>query len=143
VAVGTGIQACKARDVNGDNVTDFLCTSSNAVSYIQGVASGAQDTFLSKINIVESSQPIVAVEVNDVNQDGYQDLLLLDKGDHAVRLYLGDGAGGFAKYQSQLKVLTDVTDLRTVDFDGDGCQDLMVTSKKGITLMPSLGCGAK
>ncbi len=140
VVVGDSVQACGARDVNQDTTTDLLCASVNAVGYCQGETFGDKSAFAAKKNLIESSIQMAAVDVADVNDDKLQDLVLLNKADHEVTLWLGDGKGGFAQYDGHLRALPEVRRQQLADLDGDGCTDVVVTSKMGVTLLRGLSC---
>ncbi len=140
VPVGTGVAACSGRDVNGDTITDLLCATSDAVGYLKGLATGKGDSFEAKTNLVENGVPLAAVEIGDVNKDGKMDLIALDATSSMVQFYLGDGNNGFAAYTGQLLPLAEVMAIQSADFDVDGCVDLMVTSKMGVTVLRNLAC---
>lgn len=143
VVIGDGLQACAARDVNKDSLTDVLCASSNAISWLPGKAIGSGTTYESKLNLIEGLQQVAGVEVGDVNSDNFQDLIQLDSEKHTVRLWLGDGKGGFALYDGILRPIADVRKIRAVDLNNDGCVDLAVHSEYGITQLDNLGCAPK
>jgi len=142
VVVGDNVQACSARDVNQDATTDLLCASVNAVGYCQGDTSGDKTAFAAKFNLVEEATQMAAVDIADVNGDKLQDLILLNKAEHEATMWLGDGKGGFAKYNGHLRASGGVKRQQIVDLDGDGCTDIVVTSKMGITVLRGLGCDA-
>ncbi|MBI5608406.1 MAG: VCBS repeat-containing protein [Deltaproteobacteria bacterium] len=140
IPAGSGLIGCSARDVNGDLMTDLLCSSSNAVGYLKALGVGGGDSFEAKVNLVENAPPLLGVEIGDVNHDGKMDLIGLDGDLGIVRFYLGDGNNGFAAYSGQLRPLAEVMAIQSVDFDVDGCVDLMVTSKMGVTVLRNLAC---
>ncbi len=140
VPVGSGVASCSGRDVNGDTITDLLCASSDAVGYLKGLLTGKGDSFEAKTNLVENGAQLLAVEIGDVNKDGKMDLIALDGTTSMVQFYLGDGNNGFAAYTGQLLPLSEVLAIQSIDFDVDGCNDLMVTSKMGVTVLRNLAC---
>ncbi len=140
VVVGDNVQACGARDVNQDKTTDLLCASVNAVGYCQGETFGDNAAFAAKVNLIEAAIQMAAVEIADVNGDDLQDLVLLSKAEHEVTMWLGDGKGGFAAYSGRMRTLPEVKKQQIVDLDADGCTDILVTSKFGITLLRGLSC---
>lgn len=143
IVIGDGLQACAARDVNKDSLTDILCASTNAISWLPGKAIGSGTTYESKLNLIEGLQQVAGVEVGDVNSDAFQDLIQLDSEKHTVRLWLGDGKGGFALYDGILRPIADVREIRAVDLNNDGCVDLAVHSEYGVTQLDNLGCAPK
>ena len=140
IVVGDAVQACGVRDFNDDNVSDVLCASSNAIGYCAGDKSGEQTGFLAKINLVEDAVQMVDAEIADINQDKFPDLILLSKDKSLVKLYLGDGTGGFAAYGGELRALNEVTELHAADLDANGCIDIVTTSKHGLTVLRNIGC---
>lgn len=143
VVVGDGLQACAARDVNKDSLTDMLCASTNAISWLPGKPLGKGTTYESKLNLIEGLQKVAAVEVGDVNSDSFPDLIQLDSENDTVRLWLGDGKGGFALYEGILRPAEEVKNISAVDLNKDGCIDLAVHSEFGITQLDNLGCALK
>jgi len=140
IVMGDGIQACGARDFNQDSVSDLLCASSNAVGYCAGDPTGDKIAFKAKINLVETGLEAADAEIADVNQDGFPDLLLLAKAKSVVKIFLGDGKGGFAPYGGELRALTSVRRMHAADLDNDGCVDMVVSSSFGLTVLRNLAC---
>ncbi|MSQ84951.1 MAG: VCBS repeat-containing protein [Myxococcales bacterium] len=143
IVVGDAVQACGFTDFNQDLATDMLCASSNAVGYCEADLSGDEAGFKAKVNLLEAPTQIADAKIADLNQDKYKDLALLVKERSLVKIWLGDGKGGFAQYASELRVAPDVKSLDVVDMNGDGCAEIIVTSKYYVTVLQNLGCKVK
>ena len=85
-------------------------------------------------------QPIaVSVGVGDFNHDGHQDLITL-RGSPAwqIEVWLGSGTGSFSRVGGRF-VPPDSTGVQVADIDGDGCDDLVVTSALTTTVLHNEG----
>ena len=118
-------------DVNGDENQDLLITGgvspNGAVLYFgngQGEFSQAEAGL--------TGVPGGSSSIADVDSDGNQDLLTTgDPGagtSSVATLYLGDGQGGFSKAGAGLNNVP-LSSALTVDFYGDGDQDLLLGSQ--------------
>jgi hypothetical protein len=74
------------------------------------------------------SSPADAVAI-DVNRDGHPDIVSIDSGGAAVRVYINNGSGGFPQQGSATYSIPSLPiRLITADFDGDGIADLVLIS---------------
>ena len=86
--------------------------------------------------------------IGDVNQDGYPDLLVLEKNKPAI--YLNDGTGHFTRREGALKGMEAATrphyaswGLAVVtDFDNDGVPDIVWNGKHHLWILRGEGGGA-
>ena len=98
--------------------------------------------FSAKQNLLENqANDYSSVQLGDANGDGYKDLLLIDPKRGAIDLYLGDGQGHLVPYEGHLLVAASPSQVSQVDFDKDGCVDLLVKSAQGATVLRNAGCG--
>jgi len=75
-----------------------------------------------------SGPPASSMTVADVNEDGYVDILLADRGakDNSIHILWGDPDGHFAAQQSTALPVSYGSALDTADLDGDGHLDVVV-----------------
>lgn len=113
-------------DLNSDGIADLgwlmtVDSDSSAVELALGSRGNAPTKLPSRIN----TQRANAIEFLDVDADGHLDLVLV--GDD-VRLFKGDGAGGFAPIPAPVHSwLPPACAARTSDLDGDGIADLILS----------------
>ncbi|NNC83999.1 MAG: VCBS repeat-containing protein, partial [Flavobacteriales bacterium] len=63
----------------------------------------------------------------DADQDGYQDILVVNNATRTLALFINDGSGDSYEYAQSLVFDDAVNDLRTGDFNGDGMTDLVTS----------------
>jgi len=92
-------------------------------------APAAEPQFASRFSLVPLDVVVQALAVGDVNGDGHLDLACTHTGqniaarDSLVRIYLGDGRGGFTQ-KADYGVGSGPIGLTLGDFDRDGKADL-------------------
>src|SRR5690606_20583638 len=88
------------------------------------------------------------VLAGDVDKDGHQDLVEIDRSALQATVFFGDGAGGFRGASPATGPLgtlgsSIVTAARLADLDGDGALDLVVATDTGLAVHPfASGSGA-
>lgn len=82
-----------------------------------------------------------AVELADINGDGELDVIAAsDEGSSLVEVFLGDGRGGFQEASgSPFRAGPGAKKVARGDFDGDGVQDVAVTSVQSSEVLVLLG----
>jgi len=145
----TGTYSGAVGDFNNDGIPDIVTVNSNPnADYVTGntisVLLGKGDgTFLPPVDYTVGNNPD-AVAIGDFNNDGNQDLAVLNTGP-TVSILLGNGTGSF-----ESATLTDnnldynaPSDIVAADFNGDGITDLVVTSSttQTVSLLPGRGDG--
>jgi hypothetical protein len=84
-----------------------------------------------------------AVAVADFNRDGIQDLAVVNIDTNAVHIYLGDGSGSFTEVKGSPYATGPAPSfVATLDFNGDGLQDLAIVNSGDNTVSILLGDGA-
>lgn len=110
---------CETADFNCDGDMDFLVTGYDP--YTINVFLGAGDgTFIHTSQI--STVLLGSISVCHINSDDYPDLVIGDSNE-IVRVFLGNGSGGFQ--QSQQMNISHFS-VNTGDLDGDGYSDLLI-----------------
>ncbi len=137
-------------DFNEDGLQDFavLADEGHAIVVMVGNfvdATHKEASFFQQWALVIApkdgpQQPIaVSVGVGDFNHDGHQDLITL-RGSPAwqIEVWLGSGTGSFSRVGGRF-VPPDSTGVQVADIDGDGCDDLVVTSALTTTVLHNEG----
>ena len=150
-ALGTDVRAFAVRDVNFDPhlQVDVLALTGVDLSFLPGaVASGGKSGFFdTKVTLAEGPQTADWLDAGDLNADGFQDFILLDKQTATLEIWLGVGRSPtplstqFVKYPGRLRAAIDAADTDLADMDGDGCVDIVVRSKRAVTVLHNEGIG--
>lgn len=126
-AVGSGAAGIALADVNRDGILDVLTANllpaSNNVSLLIGNSDG---TFRGATNFTAGNGPI-AIQANDINNDGMLDLIVLNNRSGDVTVRLGNGIGGFGS-SSHFGVGSGPQGLAIGDVDGDGKLDIVTAN---------------
>lgn len=144
-------------DVDGDGRTDLLTPNEREVAVRLGAAgadgphgedAGDGDGVGQRGGFAFEKAPPVAVPgpfsigVADMTGDGVPDLVTASERDGFVRLFPGDGAGGFGPATDSVPVApSEGVALATGDVNGDGVDDAVVTSYTSPTVVVMLGGG--
>ncbi|MCK5132852.1 MAG: T9SS type A sorting domain-containing protein [Candidatus Sabulitectum sp.] len=112
---------CETEDLNCDGNMDIIVLGAyeNYISVFLGYGDGtfSHSQFL-------SSFVLRSMSICNLNADAYPDLLVGRGGNHEeIRVYLGNGAGGFEAGQA---IMHDHLSLNTGDLNGDGFSDLLL-----------------
>ncbi len=137
--------AFNATDINGDGLTDMLVLSNvgTQVAILTGklnngdTKDAAFETQMALPLLSATFPGAAAASMGDVNNDGHIDLVLIGT-DASVLFLLGTGTGSFVRYAGA-PVAADAKSVEIVDMDNDGCQDLVVRSIYGVTVVHNEG----
>jgi hypothetical protein len=133
-----------AGDFNGDGIQDLATAnySSNNVTVLLGNGAGGF-TGATGSPFAVGMNPWYLV-VGDVNGDGIQDLAVANVGSYNVTVLLGNGTGGFTAAAASPFASGPGAPQSVAfgDFDGDGIEDLAVTSSLPSNLAVVLGNGS-
>lgn len=129
VSTLTGTEASAIGDFNKDGIPDIVCSSASANEVF--IALGNSSGFSTPTILNTNGQLPGALLVNDLDQDGNQDLAITQSSSNgtspAVGIYIGDGTGGFT-YKTSYSSGLYTTDITMDDFDKDGKNDLATVS---------------
>ncbi len=84
-----------------------------------------------KFAISSNLNSVLSMVVVDANRDSHPDLVITDSKLKTMSVWLGDGHGGFASITKSSSILA-AQDLVAGDFDGDGIDDLVMTSSSNM-----------
>jgi hypothetical protein len=116
-------------DFNGDGRQDVVVTNGNLSNTVSVLLGNGDGTFQQEVSYRCGANP-VNITVGDFNGDGYQDLVVpndIIAGPGSISVLLGNGDGTFRSPLSYA-VGDNPSFVVVGDFDGDGNQDLAVTS---------------
>jgi hypothetical protein len=133
--VGSEPRRLAAGEVNGDGSVDLLVATANAVLPLRGGGDGSFTVLTS----VETGTRADDLAVADLDGDGALDLLAALPEQNRVRVYMGDGSGGFSA-GAELSA-EHPRALVLADFNGDSRLDLVVANDQTLTLWPGTSGG--
>lgn len=128
--IGQGVSGVAARDLNGDGfaeiVSPLLDGTIAILESIDGVAFFEADYTLK----IDGNVDLTSPEIEDLNGDGFLDIVVLDKATDTLLVLPGTGVVGeiWGGAPYVIPVAVDAKSYNVVDLDGDGCKDLAVLS---------------
>lgn len=130
IPTGAGPYHIAIADVDGNGFPDIAVANSagNTASVLLGTGGGK---FQAATNLANSGA--FTVHFFDADSDGRRDLVVLTTG-AKVRLWKGDGKGGFA-FASENDIDIDSVLALSADFDQDGRTDLVGSAKTSTAIM--------
>jgi uncharacterized protein (TIGR03437 family) len=141
-AVGSGPTSVAVADFNGDGHPDLAVANSSSNNVTVLLGNGFGEFFPARDSTFAVGSSPVWVAVGDFNGDGYQDLAVVNSGDNAVTVLLGNGRGGFtAAAGSPFTVGNSPASVTVADFNLDGHPDLAVVNVCDNTVTVLLGNG--
>ncbi|MDQ6787897.1 MAG: FG-GAP-like repeat-containing protein [Acidobacteriota bacterium] len=126
--------------VRAFNSAGAATTQTFTLTVTSGAACGGAAAFTNATDVVVGTNP-QSVAIGDFNNDGKQDLAVVNFSSNNVSIRLGDGAGGFSA-ATDVGVVSGSTSVAIGDFNNDGKQDLAVTNYGSNTISIRLGDGA-
>jgi hypothetical protein len=133
VSTSADIQKTFTADVNKDGVEDHITLAGDTlhVSIIDpyGMASPVNTTFPDVLS---------DLDIGDINNDGFADLLFQRNSGEGVGVMLGNGDGTF---QFGDTGITSAENIRLSDVDGDGNLDIVAFNNTGLTFYVITGVG--
>jgi hypothetical protein len=114
-------------DLNADGGLDIVTPNPQSVGI--SLADETKDIAFRQLPALAASSPF-AVVVADLNQDGHPDIVAAsESGSTNVDVFFGDGTGAFQKSAaSSFQMSSGAKDIAAGDINGDGFEDVLVTS---------------
>jgi hypothetical protein len=103
-------------------------------------SASAQLAFQPPVSLATAQRPD-GVAAADFNGDGRTDLAVVTDNPDQIRIFSGDGAGGFTQTQAVFLPSGGGEDLWAGDLDGDGDTDLVVILQNSNSVMPIINTG--
>ncbi|CAF1095868.1 unnamed protein product [Rotaria sordida] len=141
-AAGTGPMAVKAADFNNDNFLDLAVANreGGTTSILLGYGDGGfkQHGSLSS----EPNAGTNGIDIGDVNKDNKLDIVVVNRNDGNVGVFLGQGNGSFSEQETfSTGNGSSPAGLALNDLNNDNILDLVVTSHENGLLLVFLGTG--
>jgi cysteine-rich repeat protein len=142
---GFSPNALSAADLNDDGKLDLVVVNANSndMTILLGDGAGGFSS-VSTVPVpgVDHHNRPSSAAVADFDLNGQLDIAVVSKGDPSLRLYLGDGAGGFQLFGGTLPAPLDPHAVAAADVDNDGIPDLAVlTADSTVTFYAGTGTG--
>lgn len=123
-------------DIDQDGADETLIQFSQSLEGVYVMQESAGEIDYERIISFPPEYGFSDLDTADMNRDGYVDLIItngdnadfspIDKPYHGLRIYLNDGAGHFE--ESYFYPMYGATQLKVNDYNGDGYQDVIVSS---------------
>lgn len=124
-------------DVTGDGHLDALVSSSPGLLIYPGDGAGGFGAYYTELTNLQE------MTVADIDADGDLDVIgVVFSANGELLTLLNDGTGMFASQGPYEQWNSSPTSVTTLEADGDGMLDLLVTHSMGITLLRGLGDGS-
>ncbi len=136
-AVGLNPRALLLRDLDGDTRADLLVTFPGENMLGVALASGAAPYFpVSSFVKYPTGRSPYDLMLSDLNGDGLDDVVVVNRGDETVSVFKG-AAGGVFSLKATLSVGaagSDPVAATALDDDGDGDREIIVANRGGNSL---------
>jgi len=118
-------------DFNGDNKPDIAIVDrlNNTLSIYINTSSSGNISFAPRIDLATGNYPW-HVSAGDLNGDGKPELLVANKSDTTVSVYVNTSSGGSTSFAAPFLLATGTqpANMAIGDIDGDGLTDLLVSN---------------
>ncbi|MCC6559709.1 MAG: VCBS repeat-containing protein, partial [Polyangiaceae bacterium] len=124
-------------DLDGEALPGVLIDEGDALYYKRNLGAG----LLSPARALPSRPSVAAGQLCDIDGDGRKEMVLFDRPAAGYFDRVDDGWAPFRPFASQPNVNWSDPELRLVDLNGDGYDDILITNPDTFTWYPSLGKG--
>ena len=124
-----------AKDLDNDGLDDLICTMGgmgNALYMAMNLGNGSYGS----LQLLYSLVAINSVDVNDLNYDGYQDIVLASSS--SLVMGINDGTGNFPTFQT-INSNIGAQGISLSDLNGDGHVDILHTTYNVNTWITQVG----
>jgi hypothetical protein len=143
VSAGENAVDLASADLNEDGFDDIVVVNhaTDYVTLLFGAPGGGFDTRASRRLEVNVSPHPHAVQLNDLDGDGHEDLLVDDRAAEAIRVFRGSGNGEF-ELSTPIQVGGDpYRGMRLDDVDADGLIDVLTPNPDRVAILFGDGFG--
>ena len=131
----SGDRSCpKVADFNGDGVNDLMVSDAYGdVTYFENVGSNEKPVFAPGVKVLHESPDRAMIAVTDWDHDGRVDIILPLQ--DSIYLYRNVGKGREQRFQRDRELVHQYIPYPNpyvVDWNGDGDEDLLVSSSYGV-----------
>jgi len=128
-------------DIDGDNFKDIIIGSADVLIYKNSNNNFTYDTLRSE-SIINNGF-IFLVYLNDLDNDGDNDLIIDGNFNDEIRYYLNDG-NGFFSFSQTIEITDQCKSVIAKDFDNDGDNDILASlyQEGEIVWYENMGSGA-
>ncbi|MGE3806485.1 MAG: FG-GAP repeat domain-containing protein, partial [Gemmataceae bacterium] len=119
-------------DINGDGVADVLLANQSVDQVLSQIRNAGSTTFSLGGFSQTSADGVQApgfVDLEDINNDGIQDLLVTNTGSNNIIVYLGTAPGQFSSNGLSFFTGTSPVSATVFDFNGDNLADVAVANQ--------------
>lgn len=136
-----------AQDFNSDGLVDFAVNNEDDSSLSVLINDGSNNYFATNYLFPANSSFDRPLKSGDFNQDGHIDLLSVSSSNSGgnttvIKVFLGDGLGGFASSVSTPTINQNYSDYQIADFDADGILDIASNNQDAVKFSKGTGTGS-
>lgn len=137
-AIGQDGTSIATGDLNGDGVLDLAIGTDNSVRLFTGSGTG-QFSASGQLFLGNT----FSIAIADLNRDGIQDIVTLEKTDGAIATTLGIGGGAFSEIVDAIPLSGISSSMALGDVNGDGILDIVAGNDGGSSeILLGLGNGS-
>lgn len=133
----------KLHDLNNDGKMDIVATNSRSNKVVMYANNGVDSDGFNEVQLAQTGKNPVGIELADLDGDGDLDMGVVSDLDQSVEWFRNDGSSDDPMFSESITLagagvdngltrrISGVSDIDTVDIDGDGDLDFLVGSNTG------------